>query len=146
MFHPAIHSVSHSCFSISDTPTDAASTVATAVTWTMCRRYFALPDTVCPIHTSSSSSSAFPSYTRPWDTLACCWDVKQTTNQPQLYLWGSPFLGEIFAFVTFFLFFYFFNPTIEVFTFCLHGYSCFHISNTSTDAASTTTTRTTAVT
>ena len=29
---------------------------------------------------------------------------------PQLYLWGSPLLGEIFAYVTVF---FFFNPTIR---------------------------------
>ena len=34
----------------------------------------------------------------------------------QLYLWGSPFLGEIFAYVTCF------NPTIESIIFCLHGW------------------------
>ena len=33
-----------------------------------------------------------------------------------LYLWGSPFWGEIFAYVTVF------NPTIEVITFRLRGY------------------------
>ena len=37
---------------------------------------------------------------------------------PQLYLWGSPLLGEIFAYVTFF----FFNPTIKVVTFRLRGW------------------------
>ena len=36
---------------------------------------------------------------------------------PQLYLWGSPLLGEIFAYVT-----VFFNPTIKVVTFRLHGW------------------------
>ena len=35
---------------------------------------------------------------------------------PQLYLWGSPFLGEIFAYVTVF------NPTIKVVTFHLRGW------------------------
>ena len=34
---------------------------------------------------------------------------------PQLYLWGPPLLGEIFAYVTVF----FFNPTIKVVTFLL---------------------------
>ena len=34
---------------------------------------------------------------------------------PQLYLWGSPFWGEIFAYVTFF------NPIIKVVTFRLHA-------------------------
>ena len=34
----------------------------------------------------------------------------------QFLLWGSPFWGEIFAHVTFF------NPTIEVITFCLRGW------------------------
>ena len=33
---------------------------------------------------------------------------------PQLYLWGSPLLGEIFAYKT-----VFFNPTIKVVTFRL---------------------------
>ena len=37
---------------------------------------------------------------------------------PQLYLWGSPLLGEIFAYVTVF----FLNPTIKVVTFCLRGW------------------------
>ena len=37
---------------------------------------------------------------------------------PQLYLWGSPLLGEIFAYVTVF----FFNPTIKVVTFRLCGW------------------------
>ena len=37
---------------------------------------------------------------------------------PQLYLWGSPLLGEIFACVTVF----FFNPTIKVVTFRLRGW------------------------
>ena len=36
-----------------------------------------------------------PEQIRPWDTLACCWDIKQPTNNnicvPQLDLWGSPF-------------------------------------------------------
>ena len=36
---------------------------------------------------------------------------------PQLYLWGSPLLGEIFVYVTLF-----FNPTIKVITFCLCGW------------------------
>ena len=36
----------------------------------------------------------------------------------QLYLWGSPLLGEIFAYVTVF----FFNPTIKVVTFRLRGW------------------------
>ena len=36
---------------------------------------------------------------------------------PQLYLWGSPLLGEIFAYVT-----VFFNPTIKVVTFRLRGW------------------------
>ena len=36
---------------------------------------------------------------------------------PQLYLWGSPLLGEIFAYVTFFL-----NPTSKVVTFSLRGW------------------------
>ena len=36
---------------------------------------------------------------------------------PQLYLWGSPLLGEIFAYVT-----VFFNPTIKVVTFHLRGW------------------------
>ena len=36
---------------------------------------------------------------------------------PQLYLWGSPLLGEIFAYVT-----VFFNPTIKVITCHLHGW------------------------
>ena len=35
---------------------------------------------------------------------------------PQLYLWGSPLLGEIFAYVTVF------NPTIKVVTFRLRGW------------------------
>ena len=35
---------------------------------------------------------------------------------PRLYLWGSPFLGEIFAYVCFS------NPTIKVVTFCLCGW------------------------
>ena len=35
---------------------------------------------------------------------------------PQLYLWGSPLLGEIFAYVTIF------NPTIKVVTFHLRGW------------------------
>ena len=35
---------------------------------------------------------------------------------PKLYLWGSPFLGEIFAYVTVF------NPTIKVVTFRLRGW------------------------
>ena len=35
---------------------------------------------------------------------------------PQLYLWGSPLLGEIFAYVTVF------NPTIKIVTFRLHGW------------------------
>ena len=35
---------------------------------------------------------------------------------PQLYLWGSLFLGEIFAYA------FFFNPTIKVVTFCLRGW------------------------
>ena len=35
---------------------------------------------------------------------------------PQLYLWGSPLLGEIFAYVTVF------NPTIKVVKFRLHGW------------------------
>ena len=34
---------------------------------------------------------------------------------PQLYLWGSPLLGEIFAYVTVF------NPAIKVVTFRLRG-------------------------
>ena len=38
---------------------------------------------------------------------------------PQLYLWGSPLLGEIFAYVTVF---FFFNPTIKVVTFRLRGW------------------------
>ena len=36
---------------------------------------------------------------------------------PQLYLWASPLLGEIFAYVT-----VFFNPTIKVVTFRLRGW------------------------
>ena len=36
---------------------------------------------------------------------------------PQLYLWGSPLLGEVFAYVT-----VFFNPTIKVVTFRLRGW------------------------
>ena len=42
----------------------------------------------------------------------------------QLYLWGSPPLVRIFAYVTVFVFFYLFifNPTIEVVTFCFHGW------------------------
>ena len=36
---------------------------------------------------------------------------------PQLYLWGSPLLGEIFAYVT-----VFFNPTVKVVTFRLRGW------------------------
>ena len=36
---------------------------------------------------------------------------------PQLYLWGSPLLGEIFAYVA-----VFFNPTIKVVTFRLRGW------------------------
>ena len=36
---------------------------------------------------------------------------------PQLYLWGSPLLSEIFAYVTIFL-----NPTIKVVTFRLRGW------------------------
>ena len=39
---------------------------------------------------------------------------------PQLYLWGSPLLGEIFAYVTVFLFFFY--PTIKVVTFRRHGW------------------------
>ena len=39
---------------------------------------------------------------------------------PQLYLWGSSLFGEIFAYVTFF--FFFFNPTIEGVTFRLRGW------------------------
>ena len=35
----------------------------------------------------------------------------------QLYLWGSPLLGEIFAYVT-----VFFNPIIKVVTFRLRGW------------------------
>ena len=35
---------------------------------------------------------------------------------PQLYIWGSPLLGEIFAYVTVF------NPTIKVVTFRLRGW------------------------
>ena len=35
---------------------------------------------------------------------------------PQLYLWSSPLLGEIFAYVTVF------NPTIKVVTFRLRGW------------------------
>ena len=38
---------------------------------------------------------------------------------PQLYLWGSPLLGEIFAYVTVL---FFFNPTIKVVTFRLRGW------------------------
>ena len=38
---------------------------------------------------------------------------------PQLYLWGSPLLGEIFAYVTVF---FFLNPTIKVVTFRLRGW------------------------
>ena len=37
---------------------------------------------------------------------------------PQLYLWGSPLLGEIFGYVTVF----FKNPTIKVVTFRLRGW------------------------
>ena len=37
---------------------------------------------------------------------------------PQLHLWGSPLLGEIFAYVTVF----FKNPTIKVVTFRLRGW------------------------
>ena len=36
---------------------------------------------------------------------------------PQLYLWGSPFLGEIFCICD-----HFFNPTIKAVTFRLHGW------------------------
>ena len=29
---------------------------------------------------------------RPWDTLACCWDVKKATNKPwPVYVWRSAF-------------------------------------------------------
>ena len=48
---------------------------------------------------------------------------------PQLYLWGSPLLGELFAYVTVFCFFLRggggrgegFNPTIKVATFRLRA-------------------------
>ena len=38
---------------------------------------------------------------------------------PHIYLWGSPFLGEIFAYVTVL------NPSIEVDTFRIRGYYSF---------------------
>ena len=42
---------------------------------------------------------------------------------PQLFLWGSPLLGEIFAHVTVFCFLlFFFYPTIKVVTFRLRGW------------------------
>ena len=40
----------------------------------------------------------------------------------QLYLWGSPFLCKIFAYVTVFLLNIFFNATIEVVAFRLRGW------------------------
>ena len=43
-------------------------------------------------------------------------DLKIFFFVPQLYLWGSPLLGEIFAYVTVF------NPTIKVVTFRLRGW------------------------
>ena len=47
-----------------------------------------------------------------------CWFFFFFFCVPQLYFWGSPLLGEIFAYVTFF----FFNPTIKVVTFRLRGW------------------------
>ena len=55
-----------------------------------------------PSYSSKGSSSAFPARSR-----------------------GSTIWGEIFAYVTFFCFFFFiFYRTIEVVTFCLHGCAC----------------------
>ena len=51
------------------------------------------------------------------DSIHCSLLLLLLLLVPQLYLWGSPFLGEIFAYVTVFL-----NPTIKVITFHLRGW------------------------
>ena len=51
--------------------------------------------------------------------MSLCVSVCLSFCVPQLYLWGSPFWGEIFAYVTVF---FFYNPTIKVVPFRLRGW------------------------
>ena len=70
------------------------------------RNILSCHNTLCATQTYTfSSSSVFPAI---FFIFFCV---------PQLYLWGSPLLGEIFAYVT-----VFFNPTIKVVTYCLRGW------------------------
>ena len=128
---------------------------AAASTWTVCGRCFALPYTVCPIHASVSLiillmlpvlllllllllPEQCPINASPCHTQC----VPFTLLHLLLLRLPAISLGFTIFWVRFFCIcdLFFKNPTIEVVTFCLHGYSCFHISSTPTDAASTTTT------
>ena len=59
---------------------------------------------------------------------ACCWDVKQATNKqtPAVSL-GFTILGENFAYVTFFIYF-FCNPTVQIVIFRLRGWCMLGVS------------------